>query len=381
MARIAVGSYLVPYPVGGYLSWVLQWLLGFHRLGHQVFYAEKSWNDQYFDPVTFAYTPDPSHGLGALASMMERFGLGDRWSFVDARGEHYGVGHDATLETLSTADLFVDMGAHGQWEEETATAAVRVLVDGEPGFNQMRMEQRIAAGERLPEYDAYYTVGLNVGAPDSKVPTVGRAWRPVLDPVATELFPVTPPPAGAPFTTMMSWQAQPPIRYRGATYGQKDVEFERFLDLPRKTSHPLEVAVGGSRVPRERLEQAGWVVHESHRLSRTLDDFWSYIRRSVGEWSVCRNVYVATRSGFFSDRSAAYLASARPVVLQDTGWSSYLPTGRGLFAFDRVEQAAAGLDAIQSDPERHSTWARELAVEHLDTRVVLARFLADLGIR
>ena len=233
---------------------------------------------------------------------------------------------------------------------------------------------------RLPEYDAYYTVGQNIGNADCKVPTLGRTWKHVVDPVCPELFPVTATPADAAFTTVMSWQAHEPITHDGVTYGQKDVEFSRFLDLPHRTSCRLEIAVGGKRVPWETLASAGWTVAESHRLSSTLDDFWDYLRRSRGEFSVCKNVFVASRSGFFSERSAAYLACGRPVVLQDSGWSAYFPTGRGLFAVEDVDQAAAAIDAVMTEPERHSKWARDVAEEHFGVDVVLTRFLSELGV-
>jgi hypothetical protein len=178
----------------------------------------------------------------------------------------------------------------------------------------------------------------------------------------------------------MSWQAHDAIEFGGVTYGQKDVEFLRFLDLPGRVTVPMEVAIAGSRVPRAALIDAGWTLRDSHAVTVTFDAWRDYIRGSTGEFSVAKNVFVRTNSGFFSDRSAAYLASGRPVVMQDTGFSAHLPCGLGLYAVHDVEEAAAAIAEISSDVERHSREARALACEWLDAERVLRRFLGELGI-
>ncbi len=380
MARIVVGSYLVQFPLGGYLSWVLQWLLGFHQLGHDVTFVEKaSWPDACFDPVQQVMSDDCSHGVRMLDAMMARFGMAGRWCFVDIASQYHGLSRPAIESVLDSADLFVDMGAHGSWLPEAQRAGLRVLIDGEPGATQIKMQKKLEAGETLPDYDFYYTVGLDVGTAAFASPSAGKPWRPIVDPVVMELFPVAPPPPDAPFTTVMSWQAHEPLAFRGQVYGQKDVEFMKFLDLPRLTGAPLEIAVSGN-VPRQHLQAAGWQIKDAHAESLTLNAFWQYIAGSAGEFSVCKNVYVATHSGFFSERAAAYLASGRPVVMQDTGFSRHLPCGRGLFAMRTVEEAAAAIDEIRAGYERHSAWARAVAAEHLATARVLPRFLSELGV-
>jgi hypothetical protein len=177
----------------------------------------------------------------------------------------------------------------------------------------------------------------------------------------------------------MSWQAHKPLHYQGTEYRQKDVEFEKFLHLPDFVEAPLEIAVSGD-VPRERVLEAGWRVRGSIGLTLSFESFVEYVRASRGEFSVCKNVFVATNSGFFSERSAAYLACGRPVVVQDTGFSAHLPCGRGLFAVRNVQEAATAIREIQGNYERHSRWAREVAREHLEATRVLAGFLKDIGI-
>jgi hypothetical protein len=177
----------------------------------------------------------------------------------------------------------------------------------------------------------------------------------------------------------MNWQAHEALSFNGTSYGQKDVEFRKFIGLPRRTPALLEVAVAG-RVPRDELLGYGWRIRSAHEVTASFDSYHDYIRASKGEFSVAKNVYVATHSGWFSDRSAAYLASGRPVVLQETGFSEHLPCGRGLFSVRSVDEAAAALEAINGNYDQHARWAREVAREHLDARVVLARLLRELGL-
>jgi hypothetical protein len=376
MARIVLGSYMVRYPLGGMLSWVLQYLIGFRQLGHEVWFVEKAgYAKACLDPLRGVMSDDCSRGVALVDGLLRRFGLEGRWCFVDWAGHYHGTSREQIEGVFASTDVFVDMGTHGAWAEEAERAGMRVFLDGEPGFRQIKMELN---GE-LPAYDYWYTTGRSIGRATSAAPTAGRDWRPIAHPVVTELFTVAPPPERAPFTTVMNWQSHGRLEYRGASYGQKDVEFERFADLPRATEVPLELAVAGE-VPGERLRAIGWRLRDAHEVTRSFDSFADYIRRSSGEFGVCKHVFVATRNGWFSDRSAAYLASGRPVVLQETGFSEHLPCGRGLFAVNSVEDAAAAIEEIRAEPVRHSRWAVEVAREHLEARSVLGRFLAEVGL-
>ncbi|HEY2017273.1 MAG TPA: hypothetical protein VGH38_27395, partial [Bryobacteraceae bacterium] len=284
-------------------------------------------------------------------------------------------------EVLRSADLAIDRGrTYGDWSRDSNGTAQRVFIDVDPAFTQMEMEAKIAAGKPAPEYDHYYTVGLNIGTDRSTAPVAGKRWRTTYNPVAVDLFPGGPSAPDAPFTTVMNWQSYESIDYGGKTYGQKDVEFRKFMDLPGLAGSPLEVAVGGETAPRGELRENGWRIESAQTVTLSVDSYLDYIRASRGEFSVCKNVYVATNSGWFSDRSAAYLASGRPVVMQETGFSSHLPCGRGLFAVRDAEEAAAAMGEINGNYDRHSGWARDIAAEYLDTRVVLGKMLRELGV-
>ena len=380
MARIVVASWMVRYPLGGNLSWTLQWLVGFQRLGHDVFLVEKADGpNSCWDPVRGVMGDDGSFGTQTVHDLLRRLGLGERWCFKEIGGRYFGMSRQHALEVLRTADLLVDIGNHGAWLEESSRAGLRILVDGEPGATQMKWENKLAAGEAIPQFDHYFSNGANVGREGNSIPTAGQTWRPLFNPVVTDLFGGQEPPQESAFTTVMNWQAHGKFSYRGTTYGQKDVEFQKFIKLPRHSSARLEVAVSG-RIPRDELREGGWQIRSAHEVTASWNSYRDYIFASQGEFSVAKEVYVATNSGWFSDRSAAYLASGRPVVLQETGFSRHLPCGRGLFAVRSLDEAAAALDEITGDWARHSAWARELAREHLEASFVLGRLLLDLGI-
>ena len=379
---------MVRYPLGGMMSWVLQYLVGFQRLGHDLYFVEKaSYPDSCYDPSRDVMSDDCSYGTATRNSLLARFGLEDQWCFVDAEGTYHGMAKERVEAALGSADVFVDMGTHGSWLPEAQGAGLRVLIDGEPGFTQMKMAKRAAAGGDGPEYDYYYTTGRNIGTDRSSAPTAGRMWRHIFHPVVPELFETNggqaPSASGrvdAWYTTVMNWQSYQPVEYEGRAYGHKDVEFNKFRDLPREASVPLEVAVSGKGVPRAELEAAGWRIRDAHQVTVSFDSFAGYVLASRGEFSVCKNGYVATNCGWFSDRSAAYLAAGRPVVMQETGFSDHLPCGEGLFAVRTSREAVAALAEIAGDYERHSRRAAEVARDILDARKVLGRFLDELGV-
>ncbi len=380
MARIIVGSWLVRYPLGAVMSWNLQHLVGFQQLGHDVYFVEKSgYPNSCFDPTRNVMSDDCSYGVRAVHDLLSRFGLGDKWCYVDAEGHYYGLTRTRVEEVFDTADLFWDMGGHGAWSEEASRCGLRALADGDPAFTQIKMEQRMAAGDTLPQYDEYYTVGQNLPTGQSSVPAAGKRWRAFFDPVVLDLFAASPIDPAAPFTTVMNWQSYDVVEYNGIIFGMKDVEFERFMDLPHMVSTPLEVAIAGKDIPVRRLTGAGWRLRNAHHVTASYDSFLAYVRASAGEFSVCKHGYVETNSGFFSDRSAAYLASGRPVILQETGFSDHLPCGRGLLAVRTLEEAADAIAAVSSDYARHARWAREVAAEHLDARKVLRTLLSGVG--
>ena len=381
MARIILGSYMVQYPLGGNLSWALQWLVGLSDRGDDVCFVEKAaYPNACFDPTRQVMSDDCSHGISVLRQLLQPWQLHNKFCFVDALGSYHGMDRKSIEDAFSRADLFIDMGTHGAWLAEAATAGLRVLVELEPAYTQIKMQAAKDKGHFAPAYDAYYTNGLNIGKSASSAPVAGVAWRHVMNPVIPRLFSAGAPPANASFTTVMNWQSHETVEFNGIQYGQKDVEFEKFESLPFLVDVPMEIAVAGRGVPRERLTSRGWRLRDAHNVTRSVESYLNYIHYSRGEFAVCKNVFVATNSGWFSDRSAAYLASGRPVVVQATGFESHLPCGEGLFAVRSPAEAAEAIESVVADYPRHSRAARKIALEYLDAKVVLGRFLSELGI-
>jgi hypothetical protein len=380
MARILVGSWMVRYPLGGNLSWNLQWLVGLQRLGHEVYLVERAhYRNACFDPSTGAMGDDATWGMRCTRELLQRFGLEDRWCFVDVESRYFGLPESRISELFRGADLFLDLGAHGAWNEAAAAVPVRVVVDGEPAFTQIRMLTRPEVARRMEAYTHFYSNGACLGEEGCSAPLAGKTWRHVFNPVVTDLHPFGAPPSGSAFTTVMNWRSHEPIVWNGRPYGQKDVEFRKFIDLPSRVGVSLEVAAAGP-IPGKELTEAGWRILRAHAVTTSYDGFLDYVRGSAGEFSVCKNVFVETASGWFSDRSAVYLASGRPVVMQETGFSRHLPCGSGLYAVHSVEEAAEALQEISAAPAVHSHRAREIAREHLDASRVLPGFLAEVGL-
>jgi hypothetical protein len=381
MATILFCSWAVRHPVGGVLSNNLQFLTGFRRLGHDVYLLEKAgYDESCFDPERRVMSDDCSCGIRRIGRLLDRHGLHGKWCYVAADGSYHGLSRFEVESAIARADLFIDRGLHRSWDEETADVPVRVLLDPDPGFRQVKLANAVAKGRPVPPYDAYYTYGQNVGTARSTAPTSGVRWGHLFHPVDSALYmPAPPPTPGAPWTTIMHWRALEWVEYSGRVYGMKDVQFRHFEDLPTRVNVPMEVAVEGSHVPVDSLRERGWRVESAVDVTTSYATYHDYVRRSFGEFSVVKDVYRGLNVGWFSDRSAAYLAHGRPVVVQTNGVAGHLPIGEGLFEVADVNEAAEAIERVARDPARHSAAARRVAEEYLDSRVVLARFLDELG--
>ena len=374
MARIVFSTHLVRYPLGGSLSSKLQYLLGLARLGHEVTVVERAhYADACYNAMTDTVSDDASYGLGVVSSLLSRFGLGRSWCFQDFSGRVYGLPIEKVLAAFKSADVFIDYGNHGAWLDEARWAGVRIYIDGEPGYRQISLQKVLDEGGQIPNYDLFFTNGTNIGTASSQAPTAGVIWHKLFHPVNADLFELPSPGADAPFTTVMNWRSHGEIEFRGNVYGQKNIEFSKFMRLPRRVGVPMEVAVSGA--PVQLLREAGWRVVDAHEATLTFDSFRDYVCRSAGEFAVAKNVFVEMRTGWFSDRSAVYLAAGRPVVVQDTGFSAHLPTGEGLFAVNDEDEAAEAIETIRRDYPRHSEAAKRIAGGPLDARNVAAAIL------
>jgi len=378
--RIIVTGLVGQYAFGGVAWDYLQFVEGFRQLGHDVFYLEDTEMWPY-DPIKNTISEDCTYNVTYLRGVMEKLGLADRWIYRSAPDASYhGHTERETKEICATADLYLNVSGCGWLRPEYLAIPCKAFLDSDPIFTQVALlsgKQDVI--DRIRAHDRHFTFAENIGAPDCRVPDAGFHWIPTRQPVVLDWWDGGPETPRDIFSSVMNWVSYKGCEYNGETWGQKDVEFLKFVDLPRRTAQKFEIAMGmgpGMKRPTEMLQQKGWQIIEP---AEHLPDPWTYreyLRRSKGEWSVAKEGYVKSRSGWFSCRSACYLALGRPCVLQDTGWSNVYPTGHGLFAFRTLDEAVTGIDAINADYAAHSRAARELAEQMFDARRVLADLIA-----
>jgi hypothetical protein len=385
MKAIVTGM-IASYPVGGVLWDYAQYALGLERLGFEVYYLEDTgW--QTYDPRVGAYGEDCSYAVDFLSRSFGELSatLARRWCFRNMDGKSFGPAAPELAEVLRTADLFLNVSGGTLLRAEYMQCRRKVLIDSDPGWNHFRNFPRWDANpgwqgsHGFRAHDFFFTYAERIGRPDCKLPGFGLAWQPTRPPVVLDCWKAAPP--GATWTTVMTWKNfQEPIRDGAGTYGTKEMEFVKVEPLPSRTTAKLEVAVGGNDAPRARWRELGWNVVESQEISRTAGAYRDYIQSSRGEFSVAKNVYVATHSGWFSCRSVCYLAAGLPVVVQDTGFSEIIPTGEGLMAFSTPDEALHSIETVENEYERHSRGAREVAREHFASEVVLGDLLRRIGL-
>jgi hypothetical protein len=364
---------------GGHTWFALQYLLGFRRLGWDVTLVDRLDAEMCHDRSGARCSPRQSVNLACLTAVMERFGMADRWSVLLPDGESAGLARAEVERRLASSDLLLNVMGYLDDEDLLAAAPLRVFLDVDPGFGQMWHQLRLA--DLFAGHDRFVSVGLNVGTPGCGVPDCGRRWIPTLPPVDLAHWP--PAPAGTAFTSVASWRGPyEPVEYEGHLYGLRVHEFRRFLSLPERTSANFELALSidpAEAADLERLAAAGWSLLDPRVVARDPFAYNRFIRDSGAELTVAKGMYVDTHSGWFSDRSACYLASGKPVVAQETGYGAHLPTGEGLLSFTTLEEAVDAVDSVSGDPARHSRAAREIAEEHFDATRVLGHLIDQLG--
>ncbi len=385
--RIIVSGLAATYPFGGVFWDYIQYLLGFHRLGHDVLYLEDTGRWCY-DPDRQTYVEDGSTNARHLDTQLRRLdpALGDRWFYRDANGRCFGLSPERVRRFCRSADVFLNISA-SCWMRDEYFAADRVaFLDSDPMYTQASLadvasghapSDAIARVATLREHDVFFTFGLNLGQPDCLVPTGGICWHHTRQPVVLDCFaPIPQAKRRMVFTTVGSWEPRKndgPI-VNGVQYRGKSVEFLRFLELPKHAPAALELAIG-EPAPLLQLQSHGWRVQPAIDISEDPWVYRDYLGYSTGECSVAKNAYVAGRTGWFSTRTACYLALGVPAVVQETGFSKALPTGKGLFAFTNMDEAAAAIGQIIANPERHARAARAIAETHFDANTVLTDML------
>ncbi len=381
--RIVVLGTLASIPYAGH-GWVhMQLAVGLRRLGHEVYYFETTSTWPY-DPIRQMLVGDSDYALPYLARFAESFGLGDRWAYRPSYSdkEWFGLSRAKAEDLLAHADLVLNVAGATSLAAEGLKVGRFVYFGTDPVYDEIA----IAKGDEvtrwlIEEHDDFITIGENIGTPGCLIPPLPRLRSRTRQPVLLDLWQAGPP-LKEEFTTVCNWkQVGHDIEYQGQTYyWSKHHEFLKFIDLPQQVDQPIELAMGLDPEVYCLLEPKGWRLTNAHAFTMDPWPYREYIQASRGEFTVAKDQNVRLRSGWFSDRSACYLASGRPVITQDTGFGTVLPTGEGLFAFNTMEEIMVAFEAINADYERHSRAARAIAEQYFRAETVLAKVLDDLGL-
>lgn len=370
----------------GGATWTrLSWALGLRRLGFEVYFVEQIDRGSCVDAAGRPAPFTKSANLAYFRAVTEEFGLAGSAALVDAdSGQTAGYPlADLTAIAADAAGL-INISGHLTLPLLRRPLRRAVYVDLDPGFTQF-WHAAGNLGPRLAGHDFYFTIGENIGRPGCSIPTGEIHWRPTRQPVVLADWPVIGAPAGCRFTTIASWRGPyGPIEHGGTTFGVKVHEFRKLIDLPhRARSASFEIALDlhpADERDRLALQDHGWRIVEPRRVASDPAAFRRYVQGSDAEFSAAQGMYVTTGSGWFSDRTVRYLASGRPALVQDTGFSQNYPVGDGLLAFRTLEEAIAATERLAADIAHHGGAARALAEAYFDSNLVLGQLVEEIGI-
>ena len=363
--RILVSGMLAADPGQGGATWsVLQYVLGLHRLGHDVAFVEqlpsrREASERYFERV------------------VDSFGLRDRCSLLVNRETAIGRPYDDLARWARNADVVLNISGRLRDDELCGFAPIRIYLDVDPAFTQL-WQTNEGVDMNLAAHTHFVTVGQAIGRDGCQVPTCDRDWIGTFQPVVLEHWPVVSETRHDALTSVGNWRGYGSIESGTIHYGQRAHSVRGLIDLPRRMNDRVLLALAidaGESRDLAALAEHGWEVVDPAVVAGTPDAYRTFVGGSRGELGIAKSGYVQSRSGWFSDRSCCYLASGRPVLAQETGFSDFLPTGAGLFAFTTVEDARAASEELRGDYRRHAGAARSLAEEYFDSDRVLGRLL------
>jgi hypothetical protein len=383
--RLIVWGMMGRSPFGGMIWQVLHYLIPLRQLGFDVWYVEDS-DELAYDPITFELTEECSTNVERLRDVMEAVGLGDRWVFRPPVTNNFrGALDEAGVRDLyATCDAALNVCGSQEIRERQRAVRSRIYIETDPVMNQVA----VAAGsqELVKQLDGYahlFTYGENLGTDDCLVPITRYDWKKTRPPVHFDSWATSDPPKpGSRLTSIANWKhSGKDIQWQNQTWKwSKHHNFLAFIDVPCGAPLEVELAVGAiDQTGRDLLQQNGWHTSGSSQLDYP-DAYRQFVQRSLGEFTVAKDQYVAPRSGWFSDRSVCYLAAGRPVITQSTGFEKFIPTGEGLFAFETREQVHAAMHAIAADFPRHSAAAAEIAREYFGADRVVSALLREIGL-
>jgi hypothetical protein len=384
MSVIVVSGALANKPCNGGNAWSrLSWVQGWQRLGFEVYFVEQIAPSDCLDANGAVTSFEGSVNLAYFREVMEQFGLGASSSLIYGNGlKVHGVALSELRTVAQRASLLFNFSGHLAHPDLMAGFRCRLYYDDDPGFTQFWH----AAGQlpAIEAHDFHFTIGENLGQPDCLIPAGNINWRHTRPPVVLEEWTSCGTRSFDRFTTIASWRgAFAPVEHGGKRYGVKAHEFRKYFELPqrsrRRFSIALQIHADDGRDLNALIAQ-GWEITDPKRVADSPDAFRQFVQSSAAEFSVAQGIYVDTHSGWFSDRTVRYLASGKPALVQDTGFTRNYPTGRGLLAFRNLEEAIEGAERVVCDYDQHGRAARRVAEEHFDSNTVVSKVAKEIGL-
>lgn len=389
--RIIVCGLVAQYPLGGVAWDYLQYMIGFCKLGHDVYYYEDTWSWPYH-PCEKRNTSDGEYSANYIGRFIDRYApeLKHRWHYFHLHQISYGMTRRSFDKIARSADLFVNVSGASIIPDTLSPHCIKVFLDTDPGYNQIMLVEKHPWSENIQRWcasvrshDQHFTYAENIHGSNCLIPKAGLHWKTTRMPVVIPLWEQGSEAAEygrSPWSTIMTWNAfKGKLEYRGIEYKSKGREFEQLLDLPEHVTPTLKVALGGIDAPLQRLLQHGWKVVDGPEATLTPEQYQSFIADSRGEISPAKHVYVAMNSGWFSCRSACYLAAGKPVVVQDTGFSNHFTCGKGIMPFRTAQEAVEAIREVEADYQAHARIAKSVAFEYLDANKVLNDFIEQVN--
>jgi hypothetical protein len=370
---VIAGSVAQRPGIGGHTWQFLQYILGFQHLGWRVLFLDRLEPGMCTDGYGAQVPPEESIQLGYLRRVMADFGLGDNYALLYDGEVFAGLSRAEVKQRLGESAFLLNVMGFLNDPDLLGAARLRVFLDTDPGYAQMW--HALGLANMFHSHDRYVTIAENIGRPDCPIPTCDTDWITWRQPVVLDQWPVCPPVAGSPFTAVGVWRGPyDRLEYSGHSYGQRAHEFRKFFSLPRLTDARFELAFdidASDAADIEDIQAHGWNLIPPSTVSATPQAYRAFIQASRAEFMIARGMYTQARCGWFSERSACYLATGRPVLATDTGLDALLPVGDGLVTFSTIEEAVEGVNAIEANYEHHARSARELAESYFDSDAAL----------
>jgi hypothetical protein len=386
--RLVVMGFMGSCPIAGVIWQHIHYIVGLQRLGHDVFYVEDSARLPY-NPETFEVSEDFDYAAQLLDRLSREFDFQNRWAFCARYLSHHptvGLPLKKIRQLYREADAILNICGTQEFNDDLLKSDRILYVESDPGVEQIKIDKRVkSTRDYLRRHHALFTFGENVGSKEFPVPAHGFKWQPTRQPIVTDLWRTSRSPArGAVLTSIANWSTSglKDISWRGKKYlWSKSLEFLRFVAAPKKSGETFELATDIKDVKtRQQFERNGWRFTSPHSLSV---DYWryrDYVRRSKGEFTVAKDQYVRLNTGWFSDRSACYLAAGRPVITQETGFTKHFGGEAGLFGFTSLGEIVEAVKMINADYKKHGRAAVRIAKETFEAEKVLASLLDRAGI-